>query len=730
MPVAQRRQSILNLECGTCHKQYTKKEHLQRHERTHTGVRPFVCQLCGRSFARQDALNRHIKIHSHNGSNSIHSAGSSDMSPPGLETVSPNGLQHSDIDAPHSTHIPSADAYNMQQHPSITTSLPMNSTFYQPQLNGSSLFWPDSEDLLQNIMSIDPSLWEQPISLMQPALNNHISLITTTSNVNEDISPTSAGEGHRAIQTLSTLLSNTVQGVTTPAVLANLTSRFLDSCLHMFFSTFIPMIPIIHRPTFVFRECSPPLLLNAIAIGSLFLGTSEATVKGEALWRLAHTAVATSWHTMISQKGEFDTCGGVQLVLTALLSQVYAALAKSRTLRMTSQVFHGLGIYWARYCGLFDLPELATFPSSEDPPEIKYQAWRTWLGREVQLRTLLGLYILDGIISQFSGNPTFAQHMSNTLPLPSDEDTFNATNEDDWLQHVLRRDPVESRMRFCDLFHKFFHPDDDLTSDIPTNLSLFSFKVALEGFKSLVAESKRIEPPPIGVPSHKDINLVLDRLRLRVEASTILTQVEKSTVMLRWHAICLDSLGNTARGARRLCYPFGIKQHIFGGGERHEGDINPLRWINSDRARRTLLHASEIHHIASQLPLGSAHDPYIPGAVFAVATTYAAFALAGFTRVVFPRSVDWAVTVLLPKQDPKNQQDGDWGGGDVDVVEKNTVRFIRGVLEDEVEGKATLVRDLSYELSSMRLLLRGLTLQWGVSFEMEKVVDAWIAKCA
>lgn len=47
----------------------------------------------------------------------------------------------------------------------------------------------------------------------------------------------------------------------------------------MFFTKFVPIFPVIHRPTFIFRNCSAPLLLNAIALGSLFLGTKEATVK-------------------------------------------------------------------------------------------------------------------------------------------------------------------------------------------------------------------------------------------------------------------------------------------------------------------------------------------------------------------------------------------------------------------------------------------------------------------
>ena len=62
----------------------------------------------------------------------------------------------------------------------------------------------------------------------------------------------------------------------------------------MFFVRFIPTFPVLHRATFVFRECTHPLLINAIAIGSLYLGPKDSIAKGEALWRLSHTAIATS----------------------------------------------------------------------------------------------------------------------------------------------------------------------------------------------------------------------------------------------------------------------------------------------------------------------------------------------------------------------------------------------------------------------------------------------------
>ena len=98
---------------------------------------------------------------------------------------------------------------------------------------------------------------------------------------------------------LSSQIINTLSAdVTSEAQSTGLTSVFLDGCLHMFFTQLVPTFPVVHAPTFVFKDWIHPLLLNAIALGSLFMRKPDYTAKGEVLWRLAYTAVATSWHTL------------------------------------------------------------------------------------------------------------------------------------------------------------------------------------------------------------------------------------------------------------------------------------------------------------------------------------------------------------------------------------------------------------------------------------------------
>jgi hypothetical protein len=222
-----------------------------------------------------------------------------------------------------------------------------DSSLTQPVLETSQP-WGASGDMLEFLLSDFSSSWPLSLPVMQfePLLDE-----ATLNQPN--------GPGHFAMQQMSKLIADLSSSLTAEIESTGITSTFLDTCMHVFFEKFIPSFPVLHKPTFLVRESSHPLLLNIIALGSLFVGAKDSLPKGEALWRLAHTAVATSWQALMATKGPRDECNGVQLVLTALLGQTYAILSKNESLRMTSQVFHGLGFYWARQCGMYDVEDFS-----------------------------------------------------------------------------------------------------------------------------------------------------------------------------------------------------------------------------------------------------------------------------------------------------------------------------------------------------------------------------------
>ncbi|USP78953.1 hypothetical protein yc1106_06227 [Curvularia clavata] len=49
-------------QCPHCQRAFARLEHLQRHERIHSGVKPFSCSECNYSFTRSDLLVRHERL--------------------------------------------------------------------------------------------------------------------------------------------------------------------------------------------------------------------------------------------------------------------------------------------------------------------------------------------------------------------------------------------------------------------------------------------------------------------------------------------------------------------------------------------------------------------------------------------------------------------------------------------------------------------------------------------
>lgn len=397
---------------------------------------------------------------------------------------------------------------------------------------------------------------------------------------------------------------------------------------------------------------------------------------------------------------------------------------------MTSQTFYGLSLHWAQYCGMYDmsLGPSNVYQLLQGPQtfETKSTAWRVWAARETRLRTLLGLCVIDGVVSQFSGNLVNTWPATNSLPLAADDEIFSADTPDKWFQLMAERGEGSDRSlprHIRDIFHLLLDENSHL-GDKCSFPGLLNIKVFLEMLASLTSELTRDTRAETGAQAELEAVKALCSLRRQLSQSQELTTAEKAIGLLRWHAVCLDLVVSTARGARRMCHYYGITQHIFGGNKRDEPtQINPEAWAQGIRARKCLLHALEIHKLASDVPLGYIHDTCLPGALFAAATTYSSFALPGASKVLVPTSIDWDVVVSCGLEDAT-----DGSVSPTSARDNSTLAFLRNNVDLQMAG--WVPRNLVYEMSSVRILLHSLSKYWGVTEEMEEVVRAWEARCS
>ncbi|PTU23477.1 hypothetical protein P175DRAFT_0508154 [Aspergillus ochraceoroseus IBT 24754] len=675
--------------------------------RTYTGSKPFICKECRRPFARQDALTRHEKLHTRVAATKHAHTHQSVQVPRAMsqETL-PCDSPRAPVEAviPPSAHSLAWETPGAQQAQGLPSAA--------PDLD-FALIWPDSEDLFQSIMSSDTTdQWQMPLGALPipPVVQDFGGMNFGSPNSFDDrgssIGTIPSGGSHQAVRDVTEMVTSSSSSVTAAIKATSITSVFLDECLHMFFVRFIPTFPILHRATFVFRDCTHPLLLNAMALGSLYLGPRDSVAK---------------WQSLITHRGPYDACKGVQLLITALLGQIYGALSKNRAVRTTSQVFRPLGFVWARHCGMLDSEpfSMEDLPFPGPTSAEKDHKWRTWAAREIQQRALLAYHIVDGLVAQMSGDGASTRHVANPLTIPSNEAAFDANSADAWLAHMHPKKADQPSFRL--IFRSLFPPIGSLRAlDYP--LSAFSLRVILEGLQSLVSDSDESDLAAVGAPDRSDVRRALAQVHETISLSIHLSASERLEVLLRWHTICLDTMINSTVLCRHVCSRYGISQHVSGGSRTLRTGFDMLKWVNTEDARRALLHAIAIQDIVEQLPRGRAHVIHMPSSLFSAATVYVVFALAGVANIHLPRTIVWQDALLSHADLNLGCQPARPSTG------SETRRFVTDGRTDSPPGVGA-VRNLLYEMNSMQKLFRCLISQWGIAHDMEETVNQWITLC-
>jgi hypothetical protein len=362
---------------------------------------------------------------------------------------------------------------------------------------------------------------------------------------------------------------------------------------------------------------------------------------------------------------------------------------------------------------------MENLPSSDAPAAEKDHQWRIWSAREIQQRALLAYYVLDGLVAQMSGDGASARHVSNPLSLPSSEAAFDASSADEWLARMHSQSPDQPSFRV--VFRSLFPPIGNFRA-LDYQFSAFALRVVLEGLQSLISDCDDRELA-VGVPARSDVRRALAQVHDTISMSIHFSAAERLEILLRWHTVCLDTMINSTIISRHICSRYNIPQHVSGGRRTVRPGFDLLEWANTEDARRAVLHAVAIQDIIEQLPRGRAHVVHMPSSLFAAATIYVVFSLAGVATVDLPRNIVWQDALL-------SHSDLHLGHDDIRPPSgSETRRFVemeQGITSTPPGGA---VRNLLYELNSMQKLFRCLSSQWGIARDMEDIVAQWIQLC-
>ena len=211
----------------------------------------------------------------------------------------------------------------------------------------------------------------------------------------------------------------------------------MQTYLLSYWENFSDQLPILHRPTF-HPDTAPVILLVAmIAIGAAtfnakYSGTSRATTTGMCLPN--YLAWGVKWEMF--RDPNFRAPASLWALQASILLETYETLYSTGELHERAVIYHPSTIQLVRWgrslvgtAGDSKLwtsaPALAPEPETGDAVD---GWWHRWITTEATRRLAFASFVVDSMHSTIFGNSSIMTFHEVRIPLPCDDELWNATS--------------------------------------------------------------------------------------------------------------------------------------------------------------------------------------------------------------------------------------------------------------------------------------------------------------
>jgi hypothetical protein len=462
--------------CEYCGTSYSKKEHYERHVRTHTRERPFNCVQCASKFSRRDALSRHIRICHPQGNQQDNSR---------IETPGTVDASAPDVPQPHRPLPPAEqngflrDLFHDSNGGRPVQSPPINLADFGWQWDDTLNL--DSTFSIDDLCNFDPSTVDLSTPWMPPPHSSGELDVppfqTSSGPVNSLLRPQASPQWftHIAYCIHRPGLSTELPRACTPATTAEVqisrdaladslvlkqpvpntalpSATFLNRCIYTFTTRLWPVVPVVHLPSFKPAQTNPMLLLAICLFGASADGSKQALYYAGKLYEGLQKAILV----FLTPDRPLDK-NSLAVLQAAVIGHTFALLCGDPQYLISTAAFHSALFICLRKS------HNALFGSQPQPGPAPYSLeakdWDDWVAHQTLIRVFNAVHVHNGEIAAIMQQPASHRTQPLMIPVAAPDNLFLAKTSDEWvsIQHAQPTNslPPRSTLSSCAILECF-----------------------------------------------------------------------------------------------------------------------------------------------------------------------------------------------------------------------------------------------------------------------------------